>query len=48
MIELKYVMIEEAINTKPQTVNLRGWVERERKSNKFVFFVLRDESDIIQ
>jgi len=48
MTELKYVTIEEAIKKKPQTVNLRGWVYRERKSNKFVFIVLRDESDIIQ
>ena len=48
MTELKYITIEEAINKKPQTVNLRGWVYRERKSNKFVFIVLRDESDIIQ
>ncbi|NVM46529.1 MAG: asparagine--tRNA ligase [Candidatus Lokiarchaeota archaeon] len=48
MTELKYITIEEAIKKKPQTVNLRGWVYRERKSNKFVFIVLRDESDIIQ
>ncbi len=48
MTEIKYITIEEAINKKPQTVNLRGWVYRERKSNKFVFIVLRDESDIIQ
>jgi asparaginyl-tRNA synthetase len=48
MNELKYITIEEAIKTKPQIVNLRGWVYRERKSNKFVFLVLRDESDIIQ
>ncbi len=48
MTELKYITIEEAINNKLQTVNLRGWVYRERKSNKFVFIVLRDESDIIQ
>ena len=48
MTELKYITIEEAIKKKPHTVNLRGWVYRERKSNKFVFIVLRDESDIIQ
>jgi len=29
-------------------VNLRGWIYRQRASNKFVFIVLRDESDIIQ
>ncbi|MHA2288502.1 MAG: asparagine--tRNA ligase [Promethearchaeota archaeon] len=48
MTKLKYITIKEAIEKKPQTVNLRGWVYRERKSNKFVFIVLRDESDIIQ
>jgi asparaginyl-tRNA synthetase len=48
MTDLKYVTIEEAINKKLKTVNLRGWIYRERKSNKFVFIVLRDESDIIQ
>ncbi|NHJ21501.1 MAG: asparagine--tRNA ligase [Candidatus Lokiarchaeota archaeon] len=48
MTESNYLTIEEAISKKPQTVNLRGWVYRERKSNKFVFIVLRDESDIIQ
>ena len=29
-------------------VSIRGWVYRERKSNKFVFIVLRDSSNIIQ
>ena len=48
MTEKKYITIEEAISKKLETVNLRGWVYRERKSNKFVFIVLRDESDIIQ
>ncbi|MFX0048704.1 MAG: asparagine--tRNA ligase [Candidatus Hermodarchaeota archaeon] len=48
MTKLKYMTIEEALKKKPQIVNLRGWVYRERKSNKFVFIVLRDESDIIQ
>jgi asparaginyl-tRNA synthetase len=44
----KYSTIEEALKKGSATVNLRGWVYRERKSNKFVFIVLRDESDIIQ
>ncbi len=48
MKESKYTTIEEALKTKSINVNLRGWVYRERKSNKFVFIVLRDESDIIQ
>ncbi|MFX1463881.1 MAG: asparagine--tRNA ligase, partial [Promethearchaeota archaeon] len=48
MKESKYTTIEEAIQKELASVNLRGWVHRERKSNKFVFIVLRDESDIIQ
>jgi len=48
MTESKYTTIEEALNKGSTDVNLRGWVYRERKSNKFVFIVLRDESDIIQ
>ena len=48
MKEVKYITIEEALKKGSGEVNLRGWVYRERKSNKFVFIVLRDESDIIQ
>ena len=48
MKESKYISIEEALKKDSTRVNLRGWVYRERKSNKFVFIVLRDESDIIQ
>ena len=48
MKESKYTTIEEALKKGSTDVNLRGWVYRERKSNKFVFIVLRDESDIIQ
>ena len=48
MKESKYTTIEEALKKAATSVNLRGWVYRERKSNKFVFIVLRDESDIIQ
>ena len=48
MKELKYITIEEALKKSSGEVNLRGWVYRERKSNKFIFIVLRDESDIIQ
>jgi len=44
----KYITIDEALKKGSTTVNLRGWVYRERKSNKFVFIVLRDESNIIQ
>ncbi|MFX1480804.1 MAG: asparagine--tRNA ligase [Promethearchaeota archaeon] len=48
MKESKYLTIEEALSSGTKNVHLRGWVYRERKSNKFVFIVLRDESDIIQ
>ena len=48
MSDKKYTTIEEAINQGLEKVNLRGWVYRERKSNKFSFIVLRDESEIIQ
>jgi asparaginyl-tRNA synthetase len=48
MKESKYLTIEEALKSGTKDVHLRGWVYRERKSNKFVFVVLRDESDIIQ
>ena len=43
-----YITIEEAIRKGSGKVNLRGWIYRHRASNKFVFIVLRDESDIIQ
>ncbi|MFX1417582.1 MAG: asparagine--tRNA ligase [Promethearchaeota archaeon] len=48
MKESRYTTIEEALQKELTNVNLRGWVYRERKSNKFVFIILRDESDIIQ
>jgi len=48
MKELKYTTIDQALKLKEPNVNLRGWVYRERKSNKFIFIVLRDETDIIQ
>ena len=48
MKESKYITIEEALKKDLTNVYLRGWVYRQRASNKFVFIVLRDESDIIQ
>ena len=48
MKESEYVTIEEALKKGSGKVNLRGWIYRQRASNKFVFIVLRDESDIIQ
>ncbi len=47
MKDSKFLTIDEALK-KGGNVSLRGWVYRERKSNKFVFIVLRDESNIIQ
>jgi len=48
MKESKYITIDEALKKDLTNVYLRGWVFRQRASNKFVFIVLRDESDIIQ
>ncbi len=48
MKESKYTTIDEALKKNLTNVYLRGWVYRQRASNKFVFIVLRDESDVIQ
>ncbi len=48
MKESKYTTIDEALKKDLTNVYLRGWVYRQRASNKFVFIVLRDESDVIQ
>ena len=48
MKESEYITIEEALKKGSGKVKLRGWIYRQRASNKFVFIVLRDESDIIQ
>jgi len=44
----KYITIQEALKKGSGEVNLRGWIYRQRSSNKFVFLVIRDESNIIQ
>jgi asparaginyl-tRNA synthetase len=44
----KYISVEEALKKGKGKVSVRGWVYRIRNSNKFVFIVLRDHSDIIQ
>src|SRR3989344_9531808 len=44
----KYLSIQEAINKSKGTVSIRGWVHRERGSNKLKFIVLRDSSNLIQ
>jgi len=48
MKESEYISIEEALKKGSGQIQLRGWVYRQRSSNKFVFMVLRDETDIIQ
>src|SRR3989344_9274102 len=44
----KFISIREAIKQGFGKVAIRGWVYRERGSNKLKFIVLRDSSDIIQ
>jgi asparaginyl-tRNA synthetase len=44
----KFVSIEEAIKQGKGTVSLRGWVHRERGSNKLKFITLRDSTNLIQ
>ena len=46
----KSIAIKEALSEKNvgKTVSIRGWVHRERGSNKFKFFVIRDVSGTIQ
>ena len=45
---MKFISIKEAIDQGKGEVSIRGWVYRERKSNKFGFIVLRDATDIVQ
>ena len=45
---MKFISIQEAIKKKKGAVSLRGWVYRERGSNKLKFIVLRDSTNIIQ
>ena len=47
-MEKNYITVQEAIDKGQGQVDLRGWVYRIRNSNKFVFIVMRDESEIIQ
>lgn len=48
MEKLNYISIKEAMTQGKGEVAIRGWVYRERGSNKMKFIVLRDSSDIIQ
>jgi len=44
----KYITVAEAIKQGSGEIHIRGWVHRSRSSNKFVFFYIRDETNIIQ
>ena len=45
---MTFVSIKEAMKKGKGKVAIRGWVYRERGSNKFKFLVLRDSTNIIQ
>ena len=45
---MKFISIKEAMKKASGKVSIRGWVYRERGSNKFKFLVIRDAENIIQ
>jgi len=45
---MKFLSIKQAIEKKSGKVAIRGWIHRERGSNKIKFIVLRDSTNIIQ
>lgn len=45
---MEYISIQDAMNKGSGEVQIRGWVHRERGSNKLKFIVLRDSTNIIQ
>lgn len=45
---MKFISIKEAMKKGKGKVAIRGWIYRERGSNKFRFLVVRDYSDIVQ
>jgi len=45
---MKFTSIQEAINKGKGKVAVRGWIYRERGSNKLKFLVLRDSTNLIQ
>ena len=46
--KIKYLSIQEAMKQGKGIVSIRGWVYRERGSNKLKFVTLRDSTNIIQ
>lgn len=47
-MDAKFISIKEAMKKGKGKVAVRGWVYRERGSNKIRFIVLRDSTDIVQ
>ncbi|MCC7574340.1 asparagine--tRNA ligase [Candidatus Woesearchaeota archaeon] len=45
---MKYLSIKQAMKQEQGEIKIRGWIHRERGSNKLKFLVLRDSTDIIQ
>ncbi|MBT7237724.1 asparagine--tRNA ligase [Candidatus Woesearchaeota archaeon] len=45
---MSHISIQEAMKLGSGTVHVRGWVHRERGSNKMKFVILRDSSNTIQ
>ena len=45
---MSFISIKEAIAKGKGKVSIRGWIHRERGSNKIKFIVLRDSTEIIQ
>ena len=48
MSSQKFISIKEAMDKKSGKVAVRGWIHRERGSNKMKFIVLRDSTNLIQ
>ena len=44
----KYISIQEAMDQGSGEVHIRGWIHRERGSNKLKFIVVRDSTNRIQ
>ncbi len=45
---MKFTSIQDAMKKGSGKVAVRGWVYRERGSNKFKFLVIRDSTNLIQ
>ncbi len=45
---MKFISIEQAMKKGRGSVAVRGWIYRERGSNKFKFIILRDVTNLIQ